>query len=232
MPTVLITGANRGVGLEFARQYAAHGWRVLATCRDPATAAELKTLAAATAGVGVHPLDVTDAPAIARLADQLRDQPIDLLIGNGALYGPRDRKEFGRIDYAAWAEVMDVNVMGPMRVAEAFVDHLAASERRLLILISSRVAALGEDVTGTSKYIYRSSKAALNAVMKSLAGELAGRGIVVAALHPGHVRTRMGGPGAGLTPEASVAGMRRTIDALSPTRSGGFFNYDGTPIPW
>lgn len=231
MPTVLITGANRGIGLEFARQYAAEGWRVFASCRAPAEARELDALAGDSDGaISVHPLDVGDPTSVAGAARVLAGEAIDLLVNNAGLSGPRGIG-FGDIDYEAWEEVLRVNVLGPLRVAEAFVDQVARSDGRKIVALSSRMGSIADN-SGGGGYIYRSSKAALNAAMRSLALDLAGRGIACCVFHPGWVKTRMGGPSAAIDVGTSVAGMRKVIAGLSATASGRFFNYDGAEIPW
>ena len=227
MPTVLITGASRGLGLEFARQYAGDGWPVIATCRDPDTAAELKSL---DGQVDIHALDVTDRVAIGDLARTLESQPVDLLLNNAGVYGPRDL-DFGEIDFDGWAHVLRVNTLAPLAVSECFVDHVAASGLKLIVAITSRMGSVALNETGGS-YLYRSSKAALNAAMKSLSLDLKPRGITVAVLHPGWVRTDMGGPGASIDAPVSISGLRRVIAGLGPRDSGKFFNHDGEEIPW
>lgn len=227
MPTVLITGANRGLGLEFARQYAGDGWRVHAACRDPDGAADLKTVAGE---VSVHKLDVGAPDQIAALADDLDGTPIDLLLNNAGVYGPRSYG-FGDIDYDAWMETLRINTLAPLRVAEAFVGNVVASGQKKLVAVSSKVASIGDN-TGGGGYIYRASKAALNAAMKSLAIDLAGRGVLSCVLHPGWVRTDMGGSGGLIDTPESVTAMRAVIDRLDAATSGRFFNYDGSEIPW
>ncbi len=226
MPTVLITGANRGIGLEFARVFAADGWNVHACCRQPEKAAKLKALAGE---VSVHRLDVTNGLQVAGLARELAEEPIDLLLNNAGIYGPRTG--FAQTDYDEWAPVFQVNVMAPLRMAERFVRQVAGSERKLIANISSKMGSIGDNARGGS-YIYRSSKAALNMVVKSLSVDLAGRGISVVAFHPGWVQTDMGGSEAALTVAESVAGMRAVIEGLGPADNGKFFNYDGSEIPW
>lgn len=224
MPTALVTGANRGIGLEFVRQYAGAGWHVIATCRKPDTAAELKAVAGT---VEIHRLDVTDAGQIAALAQTLKGRPIDLLINNAGIMG---HGTIGRIDYAAWEEVLRVNTLAPVRIVEALLPNVAASERRQIVALTSRMGSIAE--SGGGYYAYRSSKAALNAAMHALAADLKGQRITVALFHPGWVKTDMGGPGALVAPRDSVAGMRAVIERLRPADSGRFFNYDGSEIPW
>ncbi len=231
MPTVLITGANRGLGLEFARQYAADGWRVHATRRDPAGAEALNATASEAAGaVTVHPLDVTDDGHIAALARALGGEAIDVLVNNAGVFGGRHR-EFGAIDYDRWEHALRVNTLGPMRMAEAFVEHVARSERKVIASISSQLGSIADNTSGGA-YIYRSTKAALNAVVKSLSVDLAERGITVVALHPGWVATDMGGANAPLNPPDSVRGMRAVIEGLTPVDNGKFLSHDGGEIAW
>lgn len=232
MPTALITGANRGLGLEFSRQFAAAGWRVFAACRNPDAADALNGLAAAgTAGmVTVHRLDVTNEVDIAAIARELEGEALDLLLNNAGIYGSQC-KDFGDIDYASWVDTLCTNALGPMRIAEAFVGHVARGHRKLVVCISSKMGSMADNAGGGS-YIYRSSKAALNAVVKSLAVDLKSRGITVVAFHPGWVATDMGGPNASLGPTESVTAMRVLIERLAPADSGRFLNYDGSEIPW
>jgi NAD(P)-dependent dehydrogenase (short-subunit alcohol dehydrogenase family) len=227
LPTVLVTGANRGIGLEFVRQYLRDGWRVHAACRDPRSAKDLTGLRG---DILVHALDVADHAAVEDLAADLRREAIDLLINNAGVYGPRS-SALRSLDYEEWAEVFRVNVMAALKVSESFLDHVARSDLKRVAALTSKMGSMTDNRSGGS-YIYRSSKAALNAVMKSLAVDLAPRGVLVAILHPGWVRTDMGGPGALIEAEVSVSGMREVISSLTPETSGAFFNYDGSPIPW
>ena len=230
MPIVLITGASRGIGLEFARSFAADGWWVLAGCRQPDRAHDLKALAADSNGaVRVHRLDVTDGLRVEALARELAGDPIDILLNNAGIMGPQTG--FGETDYDEWLPVFAVNTLAPMRMAERFVEHVAGSERKLIVNISSRMGSIEENTSG-GNYIYRSSKAALNMVAKGLSLDLAPRGITVAVFHPGWVKTDMGGQNALITPAESVAGMRAVIDGLTPKDTGSFHAYDGSGIPW
>lgn len=226
MPTVLITGANRGLGLEFARQYAADGWRVHACCRAPADAAALRALGDA---VTVHALDVTDATAVARLSRDLKGAAIDLLINNAGVYGRK--QSLGRIDAAEWARVMVTNALAPVAVTEALLPNLEAAKGARVALLTSRMGSIADNTSGGA-YAYRASKAALNAAGRSLALDLAGRGIVVVLLHPGWVRTDMGGAGGQIDASESVAGLRGVIARAGQAESGRFFAYDGREIPW
>jgi NAD(P)-dependent dehydrogenase (short-subunit alcohol dehydrogenase family) len=226
MPTALITGCNRGIGLEFVRQYATDGWRVRATCRNPRGAKELAAIAG---DVKIHALDVADDYQVAALAKSLADEPIDLLINNAGVGGPED--EFGKTSANDWLEVLRVNTIAPLHVVEQFIGNLDAGQRKLIVNITSKMGSIADN-SGGGSYIYRTSKVALNMVAKSMAQDLKGKRMIVVLFHPGWVKTDMGGPSALVTPKASVAGMRAKIAALTPADSGKFFNYDGQPIPW
>jgi NAD(P)-dependent dehydrogenase (short-subunit alcohol dehydrogenase family) len=231
MPTVLITGANRGLGLEFARQYAAQGWSVIAACRRPKQAKELNALARRAQGrLTIETLDVTDARAVAALARRYARAKIDLLINNAGVYGPK-AQSFAKMDYAGWAETFAANTIAPFRIAQALAKPVAASEQKRIVAITSQMGSIADNEIG-NYYAYRSSKAALNMVLRSLARDLAGKGVTVIALHPGWVRTRMGGPNAPLSPAESVSAMRKTIEGLKPGDSGRFLAYDGRSVPW
>jgi len=221
-----MTGANRGLGLEFARSYATDGWRVHACCRHPEKA---KALKAVEGDLVVHKLDVTDGLRVAGLARELADDAIDVLLNNAGVYGPRSG--FGETDFDDWLDVLKINTIAPLRMAERFVEHVARSERKLIVSISSGMGSIAMNDAG-GHYPYRASKAALNMVVKGLSADLAARGIIAVALSPGWVQTDMGGSSAELTPEESVAGMRAVIDGLTPADSGRFLNYQGEDRPW
>lgn len=225
MPTLLITGANRGIGLAFVQSFAADGWRVIATCRDPSSATELQ---AVPGEVVVHGLDVADRTAIAALADALSGEPIDLLLNNAGVYG--GAQDFGGIDYEAWLDTFAVNTLAPVAMTEAFRSHLVAGSGRLVICLTSRMGSITEG--GSGYFHYRSSKAALNMAARGMATALGQDGITLAVFHPGWVQTDMGGRAAPLSPSDSVAAMRRVFDRLGPADSGGFFDHDGSEIPW
>ena len=227
MPTVMITGANRGLGLEFATQYLADGWRVIATCRDPSAAVGLSGLSG---DIEVHRLAVDMSRQIEDLKSALGEQPIDVLINNAGIYGPRDTG-IGNLDPAAWRHVFEVNSIAPIKVAEAFLDNVAAGDQKKIASVTSKMGSIGEISEGR-EYVYRSSKAALNAAHKAMALQIAPRGIAAAVMHPGWVRTDMGGPGALIDATESVAGMRKVIAGLTLERTGTFWNYDGTELPW
>ncbi len=225
MPTLLITGANRGIGLALLRIFAADGWRIHACCRQPEKAKALKAVAGA---IRLHRVDVTDGLRVASLARELADEAVDVLVNNAGIYGPRTG--FCETDYDDWLKVLAVNTLAPLRLVERFVEHVGRSERKLVVNVSSRMGSISQNSGGA--YIYRSSKAALNAVTKGLSADLAARGITVVAVHPGWVQTDMGGAGADIPAETSAAGLRQVIEGLSAKDSGRFLNYVGEEIPW
>ena len=206
-------GANRGLGLEFAVEYAAEGWYVFAACRNPAEAEQLQQLLRGTNKTSIVAMDVTNRESIRNASIQLKDAAIDVLINNAGIGGPRGQTT-GNVDYTAWDHVLDVNTMGPLRVLEAFTEQLARSERKLVVTISSGMASIADNTSGGS-IPYRSSKAAVNMVMRSAAIDLAPRGITCVLLSPGWVKTDMGGPTARLTPQQSVSAMRSLMGRLS-----------------
>ena len=218
MPTVLITGANRGIGLELARQYSGDGWDVVATVRE--SSPDLESL-----GVRIERLDMRDFDAVAKFGGEL--DSLDLLIANAGTYGPRSVESAD--DAEGWAETFAVNTIAPFLLAQSVLPKVAASSGKL-IGISTRMSSIADNSSG-GFISYRSSKSALNSAWRSLAIDNRGK-VVAAVLHPGWVETRMGGPNAPLEPKQSVAGMRRVIESLGPDQSGGFFSYDGSEIPW
>jgi NAD(P)-dependent dehydrogenase (short-subunit alcohol dehydrogenase family) len=215
MPTIFITGAGRGLGLELARQYREDGWRVIGTVRKPAA--------------DMVALDVTNFSEVKQLTPRLKGVPIDVLFCNAGISGKRGMA-VGSFDYAEWENVLRVNLLGAAAVVEALVDNVAASERRIVALMSSRLGSITESSGMTLPY--STSKAALNMLAKGLAATLASRGIIVVALSPGWVKTDMGGPSAALTPETSVRGLRKVLGGLRKEDSGRFMSYDGSSIPW
>ncbi|MGH6660216.1 MAG: SDR family oxidoreductase [Rhodospirillales bacterium] len=228
MPTVLITGAGRGIGLEFARQYAADGWRVIAGCRKPANVKALKGVKGGT--VAVEKLDVDDPTSVRALARKYAKDAIDVLINNAGIYGPRGMT-MTTVDYDTWGQVLRTNTMAPLRVAAAFLPQVARSRKKTIATVTSWMGSIAANEAG-GHYAYRSSKAAVNAVMKSLSIDVKAKGVIVALLHPGWVKTDMGGPDATIEAPESVTGMRAVIAKLKKKDSGRFFNYDGMPMPW
>lgn len=228
--TILITGSNRGIGLEIARQYAAADWTVHACCRSPDQAIELHGLSSQYGRIQIHRLDMEDFGQIATLARKLAGQQIDLLFNNAGTYGQNDAG-FGDTDESLWLKAMRINAIAPMKMMEAFVGHIEASRHKIIASMSSKMGSMADNRSGGS-YVYRSTKAALNAVMKSAAVDLRPRGIRVAILHPGWVKTDMGGPNAEISTAESVDRMRRILAGITLADSGTFFDIDGSPIPW
>lgn len=227
--TLLITGANRGIGLALTRLYAQEGWQIHACCRHPEQADDLLRLAGDYPGLSLHALDVAESDQIRTLARQLSG-PIDILFNNAGIYGPADTR-FGHTDEQAWLECLRVNCIAPMKMAEAFVEQLASSQRKTLANLTSKMGSMADNGSGGS-YLYRSSKAALNAVMKSAAIDLRPRGIKVALLHPGWVKTDMGGPNAEISTAQSASQMRTILEQMRLEDSGTFYDIDGSIIPW
>ncbi len=222
--TWLITGANRGLGLELVRQLVASGARVIATARNPSNATELSSL-----GVEVHRLDQTNADEVSALATTLADRPIDILVNNAALGG--GGSSLASLDVEELNDFFDANATGPLRLTQALLPNLRAGRRKLIVNITSRMGSIEANAGGGS-YGYRASKAALNMINRNLAVELGDGGFTCVVLHPGWVQTDMGGAGAPLTPEASVASMLNVMQGLGRDHNGHFLNYDGSPIPW
>lgn len=220
MPNVLITGANRGIGLEFARQYAADGWNLNVTSREPS--AELDAL-----GATVNSLDVSDLDAVERFGKSY-DRPLDMLIANAGTWGPM--RISSAADAREWRDALAINSIAPVLLAHMLLPRVIEA-KGTLIGITSKMGSV--DDNGSGGYIaYRSSKSALNSAWRSLAIDTRSKGVIAAVLHPGWVQTRMGGSNAPLTVEQSVSAMRQTIAGLEPNDTGSFLNYDGTPIPW
>ncbi|MGB5510687.1 MAG: SDR family oxidoreductase [Woeseiaceae bacterium] len=221
---VLITGANRGIGLELARQYKEAGWRVIGTARKPEQAEELRALDAR-----VLQLDVTDQQSIDRMAEELGEQSLDLLINNAGIF-PRVRT-IADVNFDDVTRTFAVNTVGPMRVSRALLSNLRSGELKKVVNITSRLGSI-TDNSGGGYYGYRESKAALNMFTRSLANELSADGFICVVVHPGWVQTDMGGASATLTVEESAQGIRKVIANLSPDDNGTFWNFDGAPLPW
>jgi NAD(P)-dependent dehydrogenase (short-subunit alcohol dehydrogenase family) len=227
MSSVLITGANRGLGLEFARQYARDGYRVFATTRKPEP--ELEALRKQYERLSVHALEVTDGESVRALAGELAREPIDVLINNAGTMGPRAQK-LGQLDYEGFLDTLRINTLGPLRVAEAFVENVARSERKLMVAVTSGMGSISDSSGGS--YAYRASKAALNMSFHNLGLDLKQRGIIAIVINPGWVQTDMGGKHAPTKVEDSIAAMRKVFDSLSLADSGSFKNYRGGDYAW
>lgn len=252
--TVLITGSNRGLGLEFARQYAELGWKVIATCRKPTRADALKAIAAEHSNLVIERLDVTDHQGIDALARKYQDQPVDVLLNNAAQLGPYPEQEFGSIDYDFMAQAWAVNAMGPLKVAEAFHKHVAASRQKRMVFLGTAASSNGFLRPEPQIFGYRSSKAGLHLIAHHLGLNLANEGIAVMLVNPGLVDTRgffdrkpgdpvpepyipllpliESGQLELIRPSESVRELIGLIAKSSPEDNTRFINYDGTEVPW
>ena len=231
MPTLFITGANRGIGLELTRQYVEEGWNAVATCRAPEEARELRDLAAAVPErTEIFPLSVTDWEGIPSLARTLEGRTVDLLINNAGVRR-MDAYHLGEIDVEGFMRSVEVNALGALKVSEAFRPHLARSSSGLLVMISSALGSITKNKQG-GDYSYRASKAAMNAVMRSLAADLREDGTTVVSMHPGWVRTGMGGEGAPLSPAESARAIRKVLKGVTSADTGRFLRHDGHEDPF
>jgi len=238
MPSVLITGANRGLGLGLTQLYLADGWQVQACCRLPAEAVELQELLENSEDrLSVHLLDLENLQTVEAIKDTIGDNPIDVLLNVAGYYGPTIISEpgglqiFGTTDYGVFEKTFHVNVIGPMKVCETFVENVAGSDQKKMVTISSIAGSIGENKSG-KLYPYRASKVAVNAIMKSMSIELRDREIIAAPLHPGWVRTDMGGPLADIDAATSVSGIKNVIEGMTMAHSGRYLVYDGSELPW
>jgi NAD(P)-dependent dehydrogenase (short-subunit alcohol dehydrogenase family) len=233
--TALVTGANRGMGLEFVRQLAADGWTVIATARKPEEATALQAMAKADRDILIETLDVSDLPAIDALAAKYKDRPIDLLVNNAGTTGRPQTQNFGTIDYATFDDVMQSNVRGPLKMTEAFTANLAASRLKKVLVVSSSEGSIGQ-VNSSRQVFYRGSKAAVNMIMKNISYPLKEKGIAVALINPGPVDTDMMAAARGRiplrSPELAVKEMRAIVDKMTLAETGTFWNFDGKVLPW
>jgi len=230
MPTVLITGANRGLGLEFVRQYTSKGWQVMAACRSPEQALQLQALAAQHANITPLKLDVSKESEINALASELNGQAIDHLILNAGVLGD-DCATLGDMTQAKWLQVLTINSVAPALLIQALQSNVAASQHKTIVGISTRVASLSDNSSG-NMYSYRASKAALNQILVSAAQNLREQEIKTLAIHPGWVQTDMGGKDATFTAKQSVAGIIQVADNMTLADSGSFRVFDGSSIDW
>ncbi|MDX1593136.1 MAG: SDR family oxidoreductase [Gammaproteobacteria bacterium] len=232
MPSILVTGASRGMGLEWTRQCAERGWRVYATCRDPFEAGELRRIEESHGTITLHKLDVTDPAQVATLARTLPNASIDVLVHNAGVWKDWDPTlRIGKLKFDAWEETWQVNVLGPVRLTDALVEHVARSERRLVVGITSEMGCVSR-ITSPGSYAYRASKAALNAALHGMAHELRRRDIGVLLLHPGWVRTTMGGESATLSPAEAVEKMLECVDGFTMEQTGKLFTSAGREMSW
>ena len=231
MPTLLITGANRGIGLELCKQYLKEGWNVHACCRNAKKAGDLNKLEDKNKKtLTVHNLDVTKEIQMEALKKALKSKPVDLLINNAGVHA-LGASEFGKTDDKAWEEAVAVNLIAPMKMMEYFVENVSVSDKKIIASISSKMGSMDDNGSGGA-YAYRATKAALNAVMVSAAHDLRHLDITALILHPGWVRTDMGGPHGEISVEKSAKMMRKILEGCEITDTGKFFDIDGSIIPW
>ncbi len=231
MKTVFITGSNRGIGLEFVKQYLNDGYQVISCCRNPETADELQSLKITyPKELDIYRLDVSNFKMIEELSKILKGIPIDIIINNAAVYGS-DHNSFLDIDYQDWSNTFTVNCMSAVKISECFIENISCSNEKKMVFLSSQMGSIDDNGSGGC-YLYRSTKASLNAVVKSLSIDLRHRNISTLILHPGWVLTDMGGPNAQITTAVSVEGMKKVINNLSVKNSGSFLDFEGMPILW
>ena len=257
--TILITGSNRGIGLEFVKQYIKHNWKVIATCRKPSEADKLQSLAKLNDNISVLSADITQQESIDSLSRELDNQPIDILINNAAYLGPPDPQKFGDIDYGLFTKSFEVNAIGPIRITEKLIDNVRAGEMKKIIFLGSAAGSIAQIAPPVTRYSYRSSKAALHMAVHNLYHELATENIMVSLINPGLVDTRgfldlqpndpipeeltkmvpeplirmiQEGKIPMITTYESVTQMMSYIDALTAETKPLFVNCDGTPMPW
>ncbi len=228
--TWMITGANRGIGLALTMELVRRGDHVVAAARNPWGGALAELAAEHPAAITPLELDVTDDASVAAAKDSLAGRPIDVLVNNAGIYGPRDRQSGLDVDFDAWREVFEVNVYAPLRVAQAFLPNVEAGEGRKIATISSRMGSIGAGPSGS--LIYRSSKTAVNMAMVVFGNAVRERNVSVLLFHPGWVQTDMGGGAADIPPNESAAGLIRTIDASGMAQTNSFRTWQGETIPW
>lgn len=242
MSSALITGANRGIGLEFVRQYLKDGWQVYAACRDPERAEHLQALANEAGGrLEFLQIDVTNADEVKAAAERIKAKPLDVLINNAGLVEPvfygsgayegKDDPDLRNYDYQGWLEVLNTNLLGPARVCGAFVDNLAAGQRPVAVMMVSTLASISS-TWQAGRYAYRTSKAALNMLTRSAGEWYQSKGIILVSISPGWTQTDMGGPKATNSVDQSVSGVRSVISKVTAADAGKFFNFNGEIFPW
>ena len=228
MGTVFITGANRGLGLEFVKEFTEKNYKVIATCRDLNSSSDLSNLAKSNLTIQLHQLDVSNTKNIQDLSDHLKNEPIDILINNAGIYRSGS---FSLVNKDSWIESFVTNTIGPYEVIENFLPNILQGLEKKIVSITSKMGSINDNTSGGS-YIYRSSKTALNSMMRSLTHDLKSHNIATMTLHPGWVRTDMGGPGGWIDAKESVSGMIDQISNLSLQNTGQYIDYAGKLIKW
>ena len=230
MANILVTGANRGLGIEFVEQYLNEGNEVIATYRNENSSMDLIEMVNERSNLKLLQLDVSSNKSLNSFAENLGDSPIDIFINNAGVYGPRN-SSFGNVDEENWIPAIKINAIAPILLTQLIIKNIRSGADKKLIYITSKMGSI-DDNKGGGAYVYRSSKTALNSVVKSLSVDLENEGIVVALIHPGWVKTDMGGPNALISKDTSVRGMTEVISNLDISSTGNFYNYDGSIIPW
>ncbi len=228
MATLLITGGARGIGRELVKQALADGHDVIATARAGAETTLDDLKASAGGRLSVLTLDVSNPDSI-RAAAAVFDRPVDILINNAGIIGPQPQSTLD-MDFDGFAQTLDVNTLGPLRIIHAFLKNVRQGDNPRIVTISSKMGSMA--FQSSDRIAYRASKAAVNKVMQGLATDLRDDGVTVISMHPGWVRTDMGGSSADLAVEESAAGILKVVTGLTPAQSGSFINYDGTDLPW
>ena len=230
MARILITGANRGLGLEFVERYLESGDDVMASYRNEDSSFDLIKMSNERSNLKLLQLDVSSNKSLNSFAENLGDSPIDIFINNAGVYGPRN-SSFGNVDEENWIPAIKINAIAPILLTQLIIKNIKSGADKKLIYITSKMGSI-DDNKGGGAYVYRSSKTALNAVVKSLSVDLENEGMTVALIHPGWVKTDMGGPNALIDKDTSVRGMIEVISNLDISSTGNFYNYDGSIIPW
>ena len=230
MATILVTGANRGLGIEFVEQYLNEGNEVIATYRNENSSIDLIEMGNERSNLKLLQLDVSSNKSLNSFAENLGNLPIDIFINNAGVYGPRN-SSFGNVDEENWIPAIKVNTIAPILMTQLIIKNIRSGDDKKLIYITSKMGSI-DDNKGGGAYVYRSSKTALNSVVKSLSVDLENEGMTVALIHPGWVKTDMGGPSALIDKDTSVRGMTEVISNLDISSTGNFYNYDGSIIPW
>ena len=230
MATILVTGANRGLGIEFVEQYLNEGNEVIATYRNENSSMDLIEMGNERSNLKLLQLDVSSKKSLNSFAENLGDSPIDIFINNAGVYGPRN-SSFGNVDEENWIHAIKINAIAPILLTQLIIKNIRLGADKKLIYITSKMGSI-DDNKGGGAYVYRSSKTALNAVVKSLSVDLENEGMTVSLIHPGWVKTDMGGPNALIDKDTSVRGMTEVISNLDISSTGNFYNYDGSIIPW
>lgn len=228
MNTILITGANRGLGFELTREYLLAEWKVIACCRDPQQAHELRELN--NKNLMIEALEVSNFSQINTLAEKLKNESIDILFNNAGVFTPLEQNTLETVEPDEWLEMFKINCIAPLVMARSFLPHVIKSSRRIIANMSSGMGSIEQG--GGGFYDYRSTKAALNSATRTLAADLESKGVTVVVFDPGWVQTDMGGPHATLTPSQSISGIKRKLDSLTIIDSGNFYNYKGLKVYW